>query len=327
MSALITADWHLSDLPRDAYRHVMIAKLPALAKQQQARQAIVLGDLTELKDRHSAALVNQVVGHVAALAKVVEAVYVSRGNHDYVDINNPYYAFLKHIPNVRWINQPSGVKLEGIGRCLFLPHTTNHERDWDEFDFEMHRYVLAHNTFEGAVGDNGRRLDGVPLSVFPKGVRVISGDVHVPQKLGPVTYVGAPYTIDFGDDYEPRALLLAAKGFESLPLSGPQKRLLEAPCDAPADGINPGDIVKVRVSIDREDMERWAEIRDKWRAWGSKRGFIIHTVEPLLTTHVPGSPKASRRKASKRDDGELLDAFGKASGVDDRTMRLGHKLM
>src|SRR5205814_1607714 len=104
--------------------------------------------------------------------------------------------------------------------CLFLPHTNNYKRDWKGLDFSKYQWIFAHNTFQGAnIGP--RRLEGIPTSIFPRNAKVISGDIHVPQHFGPIEYVGAPYRIDFGDDYEPRVLFLSTKDekrcIESIP--------------------------------------------------------------------------------------------------------------
>src|SRR5688572_5186840 len=230
---------------------------------------MICGDLTDEKDHHPATLVNRVVDHIHELAKLC-SVIIPKGNHDYTSLHTtPFFTFLKRIKNVSWINQP-----EWWGTYLLLPHSPNPERDWKSLDFKKADLIFAHQTFTGAQSESGRELHGVPIP-FPKGSTVISGDVHVPQKLGPVIYIGAPYTIDFGDDYEPRVLLIKGQNITSVPVTGVQKRLVECrPEDLTSikvKGINEGDIVKLRIEVDADAYAHWSDIRAVAYAWAAKR--------------------------------------------------------
>ena len=104
---------------------------------------------------------------------------------------------------------------------------------------------------------------------FSKGAKVYSGDIHTPQKAGPVTYVGAPYLVDFGDDYAPRVIVLDGNKEISVPVPGPQKRLIiwgDNQLDA-----KPGDILKIRVHFTPKDSGSWWNVRDDINAWASIR--------------------------------------------------------
>lgn len=318
---LLTGDLHWSDNPRDAYRHAFVDWLSATIKRLDIERLIILGDLTEAKDYHSAALVNQIVGHIHRLSRQCY-IYIVKGNHDYKgNPNNPFFAFLTKIPNVTWIGNPTAFKLPELGTVIFLPHTTNAERDWANITFGKYSWAFTHNTFTGAIGDNGRKLEGVPF--FP-GIKTISGDVHVPQKLGSVTYVGAPYTIDFGDSFAPRLLQIKAAKLISIPCEGPQKRLVEV--DSPNElakltGLNKGDILKIRMRI--ADAARAPEFRAKAVDWCSKRGYIPHAV--LITTTNPEA--RTRQPAVRKTDEELITTYAKARGVDPKTLEVGKAIV
>jgi hypothetical protein len=228
MLSLVTADLHLSDNPRDAYRHKILQRLYKHAERLGVQRTFILGDLTEAKNSHSDWLVNAVSEHVRRFTKLGDVILL-KGNHDYLsDPDVPFFHFLRHMPQVRWVCNPTGCTLPGIGRTLFLPHTRAYKRDWAGLSFEGYDYLFAHCSVTGAGTGHGRRLEGgVPLSIFPRDARVISGDIHVPQQVGCVTYVGAPSLVDFGDDYQPRFLLLDGDRMRSIPIHGPQKRLVE----------------------------------------------------------------------------------------------------
>lgn len=335
MSLLITADLHLTDNSRDAYRHKFMIDLPMRAKLVGATGVVILGDLTEIKDRHSAWLVNKIVTHIVRLAKQAPVLIV-RGNHDYVDEDNPFYRFVQWIEGVAWVNAPTlannlptpfKTELQG---GLILPHTTNYKRAWKGFDVKRAPLVLAHQTFTGADVGFGRKLEGIPMDVLNPNGTVISGDIHVPQLLAPcLEYVGAPYTIDFGDDYEPRVFLLRNQKqghtVESLPVDGPQKRLVDC-----AMGVKPsslprfrrGDILKVRVKVPAKSKARLNEFKDEVHAWAERNELVIHTIVPVFEK---GS--IARRQGSSKTDEQLVETYAKARSVDAKKLRVGLNLM
>jgi hypothetical protein len=330
MLTLVTGDLHLNSVERDDYRFQFLAKLVERAKVAKVRRSIILGDLTEQKDRHRDWLVNQVVDIIERFAQLGDVI-IEQGNHDYLaDPNTPFFGFLNHLPRVRWIGRPHVTKpLEGLGRCLFLPHTRNYKRDWRDVDMKGHDWIFAHNTFESADGGFGRKLDGIPTNIFPKNARVVAGDVHVPQEFDCITYVGAPYLVDFGDSYEPRVLLLDDDKITSMPAAkdDPQKRLIDVPIGEGmySNDVNEGDIIKVRIELTRKAADQWPIIRNKARKFYEKQGAIVHSIVPVLLEQK-GQP-LKFKQADPIGDEELVRDFGKSRGLDKRTLAAGVKLL
>lgn len=317
MTTLVSADWHLNDSPLDSYRHDFVRRLPAIVTNRKIDRLIIAGDLTDQKDRHSAVLVNTVVDHIMRLSAVCEVV-ILRGNHDGHNPQSPFFKFLGYLPRVRWINNPTAE-----GKWLYLPHG-NH--DWTKLDSQFD-LIFAHTTFTGAVGQNGQALNGTPIDVIPAGVRVLSGDVHVPQQVGPVTYIGAPFTVHFGDTFRPRVLLIHNDGrITSLRTGGVQKRLLDitpAEMEEAMPQCNAGDIIKIRVHItEHADAARWHEIRNELRAWGQQHDYQIHSVQFINPT-ILSQPTLSEH----RSDDQWLDEFAAAQKLDDNTVKLGKNLV
>lgn len=309
MQTLVTADWHLSDQPRDAYRHQWQGSLLKIVKEHQVNRVLMLGDITEEKDYHSAELVNQVVGHLFRLARLAEVI-IMRGNHDGVSAANPFFEFVRCIKNITWINEPTVLTFFEIGQCLFLPHTRNYEKDWAKLSYKQHKWIFCHNTFTGA-RDGERELQGIPTSIFhPRHGGIISGDVHKPQNVGPVTYVGAPYTVDFGDDYNGQVILLEDTKKRFLSIDGPQKRLivLDDPAGFAKIKAKEGDILKVRVRWEGKDMSRWPQVKRDIFESGQQRGYVIHAVEPLIEAHAVKLGKRYR-VAKQLSDAELLERY------------------
>lgn len=326
MRVLITADLHVSDNPRDAYRLATLRReLPRLIKTHRVDALFILGDLTEAKSGHSSELVNAVAELTHDLAQLCDVVFI-QGNHDWLSSpDNPFFEFLRRIKGVVWLKRPKRVEELfpdwDLGPALFLPHSADPERDWESINFKPLRWVFAHQTFTGAQSDSGMKLTGVSLSFFPKQAQVISGDIHTPQTFGQVTYVGAPYRVDFGDEWEPRMLLLTNKGLQSLSVPGPQKRLItvrsvqELARQAPP---KTGDLVKVRVELPPEKRADWSQIVAQVKAWG---GAAVHTVQQQMgaVTH-----KVQPRAASG-DDKALLRTYAELRGVDEATLKTGLK--
>lgn len=336
MRTLVLADLHLSANPRDAYRHDIISMLATTAQRMGVSRTAILGDLTEEKDRHGDWLVNKVVDHVRSFARL-GPVDVLQGNHDsQTDPDMPFFRFLRHVPNVRWIGKPTAECIDGLGRVLWLPHTRNVSKAWDGLSFVRHAYIFAHCTFVGASLGNNRQAEGgsgggVSLKRFPSDCRIISGDVHIPQSFGCVTYVGAPYTVDFGDRYQGRVLLINGDKVRSIDVEGPQKRLLEFAGDEKEldqlDDLNEGDILKLKVHVPRSAAPRWAEQRDRLREHYEKKGFVVHTIVPVISEKLGKTKMRVVRDTSQKTDEQVMRSFARHSGVDKKTLRIGEKLI
>lgn len=333
MTTLLTGDLHLSDNDRDSYRLKIFARLERLVHKHKAGTVVLLGDLTEEKDRHGAWLVNRIVDGVKSLSESARVIWLV-GNHDYIDIEHPFFRVLGALAGVEVVQHPQCRAALSAGRgaawgpvCL-LPHTRDWKRDWRELQFTAKTTYFAHNTFDGAVGEHGHVLEGIPTSAFPKGSICYAGDVHVPQTIGPVTYVGAPYLIDFGDHYRPRMLLLDDKGQpKSLVMGGPGKRLLELnSLDGLEDDhfLNDGDVVKVRINLAAKDYAEWPNIRKRVLKWAEAKGVQVFMVQPNID---PASVNQRMRDADFESDDELLEEYAKHRGVDAATLKTGKLLM
>lgn len=332
MKTLLTADLHLSSKLRDRYRVNTMHKLVQMATKKGVSQTVILGDLTEEKDRHSDWLTNEVVAVVRAFSKL-GPVYILQGNHDsYSDPECPFFHFLRHMPNVRWFGRPTSFDTEGLGRVLWLPHTRDYKKEWAGIPFDGHAYIFAHCMFVGTKLGNGRVADGgIPIKIIPRSARCIAGDIHIPQTIGPIQYVGAPYTVDFGDDYKPRAIILDGDRQSDLSLDHlPQKRLIVY--DGRPDEVdqldvcNEGDIVKIRVHLPRSAVPIWPEQRDKMRAVHEKNGMSVHSIVPVIDESV-GVDRVPVREVDAKTDEQVLRDFARHRGLDKGTRRRGEKLL
>lgn len=316
MPDIITSDLHLSDNPRDDYRFQFFEqRLPRIMRQHDKPRLFLLGDMTEAKDHHSSRLVNRIVDGLIQLAEIGPVIWL-RGNHDCDVPESPFFAFIKHMDNLHFINE---VTLTDTWDLL-LPHSRNPAEDWKGLPLKEARMILAHNTFAGAV-------DKVPLAGVPppsKSIPIISGDVHVPQKLGNVTYVGSPYAIDFGDSFQPRLLIRRGITLTTLKLKGPQKRVLMFG-EYPAGAFRAGDIVRIKVQLKRQDYDRWAEIRDKARKTAEEQGMIVESVVPIVEPGAIG--KVEQRGRGPQSDQQTLADYCARYQIDRPTAQQGEELL
>jgi predicted phosphodiesterase len=329
MRALVIADLHLSEKARDAYRFQVMADIVELLVKHKVDYLIILGDLTEAKDYHPAPLVNAVVDIIYEFSQSCE-VLVLRGNHDYTRIDFPFFRFLRRLKCVRWINSVSRIDL-GKADCLFLPHTRDYQKDWAKLPhLEEIQFVFAHNTFEGSVTEHGKKLSGIPVEFFDDDVPVISGDIHTPQTVGPVTYVGSPYTVDFGDSFEPRALLINwfdHRDFmiRGIPLQGPQKRLLDITTvdigRLKKQDFDKGDIVKVRLKLGPAEQDKWFAYRDQVKRELSELGADVFLVQPVTT--VQAKSLARVKRTDVKSDEFIVQEYGRSAKMPDATLKVG----
>jgi predicted phosphodiesterase len=319
---LMTGDLQFSSDPRDNYRLDLIPWLAKTMKAESIERLIVLGDLTEAKDHHGAAFVNYMATAFKLLGELAEVVIV-QGNHDAVDIFEPFFHFLRFLPRVSWIKSPIY-----DGGLLYLPYTSDYLIDWKDVEFKDVDFLFTHNTFHGADLGNGITADkGIPPDAIPKHVRVFSGDVHRPQTIGKVTYVGSPYTVDFGDDYEGRVIIFGEDGryTQSLPYVGRQKRLIKVASlkDLQAvKNVHQGDILKIQVKLTPDLVPKFSKIKDTIRAWGEKEGCVVHLVQPI--TDAPDrQAKDDRASRSARSDGDIMKDYAAERATPKDTLAKG----
>jgi len=224
MRLLITSDLHFTDRPHDRYRFDIINQLDKLAQQHGVDAVWLLGDITDAKNNHSAALVNEIADGLVWLSETVP-VHIVCGNHDYVDADEPFLFFLNHVPNINFYSGPHGaadVPIEdGLVYAVPNGYFEQGVRDYKKLTSDYKNgadLVVLHETVQGAVTSSGYEMEA---KWSPKRVcdhfktTVISGDIHVPQKYGDFYYCGSPYPVHFGDSFKPRVLL-----FDSVEVCG-----------------------------------------------------------------------------------------------------------
>ncbi len=368
MKILLTSDIHLTSRYPDEYRWGIFNKLKTVARQEGATAIGILGDITDEKGGHAASLVNRMVDEIYRLSLEFE-VYILKGNHDYTEEHLPFFKFLDYMPNVRFISDPELVDVGGI-RILALPHAhgTTTQRAGEAGGSQASSniltgtkvtslvkqggfdYIWIHNTVRGSLMSNGRVMEKTGVDLCPPtggdpgkqrrwkgvyegaGAPILAGDVHVPQEVGPVTYLGAPHPICFGDNWLPRLVLMdSEKGIKSIPIDSIQKHSLTflGPAEADSDlsEVGNGDQLKIVVMLNRADMGLWAEIRKKLFDAADKRGASIESIsmQSVETTFLPESH--TNPELARLTRGEAYEAYCKENMVSEDLEVTGQRYM
>lgn len=304
MSALLVADLHLTSNARDAYRWRLFPWLKEAIAKHGVTSLIILGDLTEAKDYHSARLVNQIVDALSDLKREGMLIWLLRGNHDGTDPACPYFRFLRQLPFCRYIDAPYMGPLEGR-KTLFLPHTKEPEA-WDHALLQDAEVIFMHQTVSGAQSETGISLEGMSAQALAAARRaeIWSGDVHVPQKIGGVQYVGAPYPVRFGDKFKPRAVLLEKGMRQAKDLTTPHfarhSFVLAADADLDELKVQPGDQAKFRIRMTRAQFVGWQQAKARIVQFCEKVGVDLCGLEVERVDEQPkirargGKPQQAR---------------------------------
>lgn len=326
MSYLLIGDLHLSARPRDAYRFNIFKWIKKQQTEFQPKATFIMGDLCDKKDNHPSVLVNRVVEELSKL----DETYIPMGNHDYIDPNNPFFNFLNVLPNIHFIVQPT-LLFKSVGVIPHCKPESEFVRACRLFQVQLD-YLLLHATFEGAIAETGVRLSGYnqsPIEQLKPRLGTYAGDVHRPQRAANVTYVGAPYHIRFGDDFDPRCILLDDNGkpqnlyFEtirkwSLTVRSPDeitknKQLFK------------GDQVKLTVELAREETVEWKTHRQLILEAAKAKGLEIFGVDLKINTSKV--KKVSIVEAKANSPAEAFSAFCKNENLPSQTKKVGAAIL
>ena len=336
---LVTSDLHFTDKPRDEHRFGLFDWLCAEAKKEGTVDGfIILGDVTDAKDGHKSVLVNRIVNGFLKLSKIAP-VYILMGNHDAIDYQLPFFQFSTSFDEIYFFSSPYELTLDFYHydkdemckrEVLFLPATKNVEEEWDPETFDEFDFIFTHQTFDGSICENGTRLPGISPKIFSgTDARVYSGDIHVPQKIGKITYVGSPYHIHFGDSFKPRVLLISADSEKSLHFKTVSKPVLNI--KSPEDlykkgGLKEGDQVQIRITLPRSEFALWNDYRQRIQEITDDLGlqnFGIRLIEKVKRKRLV----VDEIEDSKRSMLDWFESFCKEEGVGKEEYETGLSLL
>ena len=296
IDAAVISDLHLTDKAADEFKWKVFPWILEIIEEDEFDDLFILGDLFDKKDRHPAELVNRLVQELRPIWEVVP-ITILKGNHDYFKPEHPFLQFLDAIPNVKFITEPTEYK-----GALWLPHERNPEEAWKDIDIINQEYIFLHQSIIGSITSNYFELNhGINQSYFKKSkARIYSGDIHVPQTVGNVTYIGTPYPVAFGDDYIPRGVLLRDNQMDSVVMDTIQKLSIKIsdPDELEDWNIRKGDQAIVQVTLEPSELHNWIEYRNAIKDYFKKVGCELHDLKlKKIEDNKPTKEKLTKQEA------------------------------
>lgn len=317
LPALITTDLHLTDHPSTAYRFGLFKWINEQIDERGLESVLILGDITDAKDNHPASLVNKITD---AICSINADVFMLAGNHDWLLKGQEFFRFLNVIPGINFITAPKegpDIKVP----CMYLPYSKNPAKEWAGFDFSHYEFLFMHQTIKGAIASNGQAMEGEELPALNAG-KVYSGDIHVPQTLNGVTYIGSPYHVHFGDNFTPRVLMLDRQGKEHwLHYPAPKRVVVKASSLEELRGVelDLDDQVKLRMCLDDSDKHAWLRIKREAVAHLEGMGVLVHGVELEVKKSTTRVRVGQRPALTQLTPAELITKFVEAEDLDGMT--------
>lgn len=329
--SLLASDLHLTANPRDEYRWGFFHWLGKTVDRYGVHSIYFLGDLTDAKDYHPAELVNRLVESLVALAALGVEIYILKANHDYKKAKHPYFEFLSHIPHIHFITTPTESEIDSKYRIIMLPHTKDPGADWAGIDFGTYDYVFMHQTVNGATTSNGQAMQSSLSSKFeiPDYTKIYSGDIHVPQIIGDVEYVGSPYPVHFGDHFKGRVILIGNdRGAKDLyyPTIMRAALAISRPDELLNRGLRAGDQVKVRLLLAPSEKHEWDRLKREILQIGHKLKIDIHGID-LKVEQGKRRTVLGPRKISHHSPQEVVEQYVRAEDLGGDVLDIGLELM
>lgn len=286
MNTLIISDLHLTENPNETYRWDIFKTARQFIKDHKISQLFILGDLLDKKDRHPAELINHLINELVECAQHAP-VFILKGNHDYLKPEHPFLDFVNHLERITWIDQPSRMTIKR-DNILWLPHTRTPELDWADLEYKDLDLVFMHQSVIGCKVSNMFEMNhGLNLSFLTTrtSAKIFSGDIHVPQDIGPLTYIGTQHPVSFGDDYQPRMVWLKEiDNWESIPVHTLQRLSLtvssldELQSLFKKKQLKAKDHVKVTVKLSTKELSQWADIKHAIKEWCAYKNVILFSI-------------------------------------------------
>lgn len=331
MTWLITSDLHLTDRPEHAYRLEFLEWL--VTEAEKHTQCFILGDISDQKDRHSGVLVNAIAYQINRLASRIP-VHILYGNHDGPSPDRAFWQFLELIPDVYYyrgataqlidkfdvIFSPWGTEIDGIQLAIKAKITGK-------------GMMFMHATVNGAEVENGTKLQGgCPSNFVPNHLKnylkVFSGDVHVPQIVGDVEYVGSPYHVHYGDSFRPRVAAIDPLTWVRSDTSfkgGPRLRTLRVRWNVEIPFKHQeGDRYKIIVQAEEEVLPQdWHAFVKTTRAQLETIGGTLHgiTLERHRTDGTVAAPSL------RRSDESIVRTYSERQKYNEETTTEGLRLL
>jgi hypothetical protein len=317
---LLVADLHLDDNPLNEYRWKVFDSIVA----HKPKHVFILGDLCHKKDRHSALLVNRLTNTLSWLVNQHIRVTILCGNHDEPLKGPPYWYFLNNIPYLNFVVKPTAMN----DSLLLLPHSNDPTEEWSEVDLSHYKGVFMHQPVSGADLGNGMKINTSYELNFPEDIHVYSGDLHFPQRVRGVEYIGTPHPVAFGEHHVYRMLLVndAWELVHQIELHPPEKYTITVHSieELQAMNLQQGDQAKIEFVLPAARVEQWPVEQAAITAWANTTGVTVAAVKTKVETTPDGSDVPNNNFLLPID---VLVGFADAEGIEEPLLITGYNLL
>lgn len=325
MKYLVLSDLHLENTPLTEYRWNIFPWIIDTIQENHIDEAIILGDLTEKKDKHDAKLVTRLVNSITDLSRKAK-LHIVCGNHDYV--NTPFFSFFNSVSdNIIFYDSPDVYK----DMFVFIPHTNNNcFIDWLNYFSRYNtknKYFFIHQEVSGIKLPNNHTLtSGVEKEVFSNiKANIFSGHIHQPMKVGNVEYIGSPYPIYFGDNnYPGRAMILDTdtNKWKFITPSYLMSRWLITidyyegmNIEKELDKYRPSsqEQAKIKVLMNKNNLHLWESVKKEIADYCNIKNIVLVSVELLQKEDVV---EVKEKKVQKLNVEEIIQKYASKENLD-----------
>ena len=283
INLLLAADLHLTDNPVEEYRWKFFEHLIDTITKNSISHVYLLGDVWDRKDRHAGRLLNRFVEAIHTVKeKTGSLVSILAGNHDSPLEGVHYWQFLNKYDGIHYITQPEF----HYNEVLILPFSSNPIRDWKDLPLENAQAFLMHQPVQGAFVDEYRKLEKAPpLPPLPNRP-IFSGDIHNPQVLNNIVYIGVPHPVHFNEDWKHRVILIKNqqyKKYQEIFLPSIRRAILDITSASELDSsFKEGDQVRIRIKLDGKNLSSWPVEQQAVLDWAKEKGVYVASLEASI---------------------------------------------
>ena len=328
---LICSDTHFDSKDKNEYRWEFFPWLKSQCTEFNVQSVIISGDIFNEKDNHPSKLINKFIDNLTDLLETTEQILMIKGNHDRIDDNHPYLRWINRIPRIKFFIEPELIELNNK-KLLFIPYTKHPETEWLSIKtwLDTSDYVFVHQTYTGAMAENGTRLSGHSQSIFDSTkAKIYSGDIHMAQNVDKVEYIGTPYPINYGDsNFLHRVILLdlenqKAKNLFYKTISKHMLRISK-PEDLKEIKLKKGDQIKIEVSLD--DIVDWEKYKKSIRNYCQEEGIDMQEIKFKKKDSTVSLAKQDTKLKSMTPQ-EIFNSYCIAMNIGEDTKAFGIEIL
>jgi DNA repair exonuclease SbcCD nuclease subunit len=329
---LLSADWHLTDNDIEKYRWNVFDVLIKTSIENQVNTIILSGDIFDRRDKHPGTLINSFINAILDIKQKINAeILILAGNHDTPLKNTYYWSFLNSI-GIKYIWNP-----ELFNDVYLLPFSPNPVEDWKELDFNNVKAIIMHQTIAGAVVDGDRVITDAPHPM-PKlpDIPIYSGDIHRPQFIQGVTYIGVPHPTRFSEDWPNRFLLINDvdwSTYKEIPIESIRRCVLEISNAAVLNQteFKKGDQLRIKFKLTNRGLALWPTEEQAIREWAKQKEVTIVSIEAILVDNIDTSIPTSNAEIDAGVElmpaDQIIRTFGEEESLSQEIIDFGIKLV